>query len=173
MIYFILCRQISIGEEKEVQMKRMAVCFTLVIFATASLIIPGTCSAQSSFPMTGIINYSLASWYGPNFQGKLTASGQVFDMHSFTCAHKEYPFGTWLRITNIMNEKTTFCMVNDRGPFNPKRELDLSYAAAKMLDMITLGTCVVRIEYLGMDSKYLKAIGDFFKNRYFVKSLRH
>lgn len=106
-------------------MKRMAVCFILVIFATVSLIIPGTCPAQSSFPMIGIINYSLTSWYGPNFQGKLTASGQVFDMYSFTCAHKEYPFDSWLRITNIMNDKTTFCIVNDRGPFNPKRELDL------------------------------------------------
>src|SRR4030042_2140730 len=159
--------------EKEVQMKRMACCFLIVIFATLSFIIPGRCSAQSSFPMSGKIDYSLASWYGPNFHGKLTASGQIFDMHSFTCAHKKYPFGTWLKITNMMNDKTTFCMVNDRGPLKPMRELDLSYAAAKMLDMITLGTCVVRIEYLGMDVKYLKAIGDFFKDRSFVKSLQH
>jgi rare lipoprotein A len=154
-------------------MKKMAVCFMLMIFATLSLVIHSKCSAQSSFPMTGKIDYSLASWYGSNFHGKLTASGQIFNMHSFTCAHKEYPFGAWLRITNIMNDKTTFCMVNDRGPLNPMRGLDLSYAAAKMLDMITLGTCVVRIEYLGMDTKYLKAIGDFFKDRSFVKSFQH
>jgi rare lipoprotein A len=159
--------------EKEIQMKRMAVCFLMMIFATLGVITPGTCFAQSSFPVIGKIDYSLASWYGPNFHGKLTASGQIFDMHSFTCAHKKYPFGTWLKITNIMNDKTTFCMVNDRGPLKPKRELDLSYAAAKMLDMITLGTCVVRIEYLGMDVKYLRVIGDFFKDRSFVKSLQH
>ncbi len=159
--------------EKEVQMKRTAICFTLVIFAAFSVIIPDTCCAESGFPMAGKIDYSLASWYGPNFHGKQTASGQIFDMHSFTCAHKEYPFGTWLKITNIMNDKTTFCLVNDRGPMKPMRELDLSYAAAKMLDMITLGTCVVRIEYLGMDTKYLKAIGDFFKDRSLIKSLQH
>jgi rare lipoprotein A len=94
-------------------------------------------------------------------------------MHNFTCAHKKYPFGTWLKITNIMNDKTTFCMVNDRGPFASVRDLDLSYAAAKMLDMITLGTCVVRIEHLGMDVKYMKAITNFFKDRSLVSPLQH
>jgi rare lipoprotein A len=131
------------------------------------------CMAETSFQNDGKIDYSLASWYGPNFHGKKTASGQIFDMHNFTCAHKKYPFGTWLKITNIMNDRTTFCMVNDRGPFESVRDLDLSYAAAKMLDMITLGTCVVRIEHLGMDVKYMKAITNFFKDHSLVRPLQH
>jgi rare lipoprotein A len=129
--------------------------------------------AETGFQNDRKIDYSLASWYGPNFHGKKTASGQTFDMHNFTCAHKKYPFGTWLKITNIMNDKTTFCMVNDRGPFASVRDLDLSYAAAKMLDMITLGTCVVRIEHLGMDVKYMKAITNFFKDRSLVSPSQH
>jgi len=153
-------------------MKKRAVCFILLIF-TLSVTITNTCWAEASFPNGGKIDYSLASWYGANFHGKKTASGQIFDMHSFTCAHKKYPFGTWLKITNIMNDKTTFCMVNDRGPLPSFRDVDLSYAAAKMLDMITLGTCVVRIEYLGIDAKYMKAIKDFFKDYSLIKPLQH
>ena len=153
-------------------MKKMAICFVLLIFSL-SLYVTCACWAETRLSIGEKADYLLASWYGPNFHGKKTASGQIFDMHRFTCAHKDYPFGTWLKITNIMNDKTTFCMVNDRGPFESVRDLDLSYAAAKMLDMITLGTCVVRIEYLGVDTRYLKAIKDFFKGSSFIKTLQH
>jgi rare lipoprotein A len=64
-------------------------------------------------------------------------------------------------------------MVNDRGPLVSFRDLDLSYAAAKMLDMITLGICVVRIENLGVDTKYMKAIKDFFNDYSLIKPLQH
>jgi rare lipoprotein A len=67
-----------------------------------------------------------------------------------------------LKITNLLNDKTTFCVVNDRGPFKALRDLDLSYAAAKVLDMITLGQCMVKIEFLGVDKEYLKAVKDIF-----------
>ena len=153
-------------------MRKIVIGFIVVIFFI-TLNTLNLCGAEPSFPNGEKIDYFLASWYGPNFHGKKTASGQIFDMHSFTCAHKKYPFGTWLKITNIMNDKTTFCMVNDRGPFASFRDLDLSYAAAKMLDMITLGTCVVRIEYLGIDAKYMKAIRDFFKDYSLIKPLQH
>jgi len=152
-------------------MKKIAICFMLIIL-TFSFYVTCVCWAEPRLSVSGGEDYFIASWYGPNFHGKKTASGQIFDMHRFTCAHKDYPFGTWLKITNIMNDKTTFCMVNDRGPLGPVRELDLSFAAAKMLDMITLGTCVVRIEYLGIDTKYLKAIKDFFKDSSLIKPLR-
>jgi rare lipoprotein A len=145
----------------------------IILVSCVTLNTLNVCMAETSFQNDGKIDYSLASWYGPNFHGKKTASGQIFDMHNFTCAHKKYPFGTWLKITNIMNDKTTFCMVNDRGPFASVRDLDLSYAAAKMLDMITLGTCVVRIEHLGMDVKYMKAITNFFKDHSLVRPLQH
>ncbi len=108
------------------------------------------------------ITYAVASWYGADFHGKETASGEKFDMNGFTCAHKKYPFGTWLKITNPMNDKSTYCVVNDRGPFKPMREIDLSYAAAKVLDMITLGQCMVKIEFLGIDYGYMQAVKDLF-----------
>ncbi len=132
---------------------------------------PVPCRGEFNLPLPGKIQYSVASWYGHNFHGKTTASGAVFDMHDFTCAHRTFPFGTWLRITNIVNRKSTFCMVNDRGPFEAVRDLDLSYAAATMLDMISLGICSVRIEYLGMDPSHIKTLKAFIHDRQFMKSL--
>jgi rare lipoprotein A len=137
----------------------------------AVLCIPATCRGEFNLPMYGKIQYSVASWYGHNFHGKTTASGAVFDMHDFTCAHRTFPFGTWLKITNIVNNKSTFCVVNDRGPFENVRDLDLSYAAATVLDMISLGICAVRIEYLGVDSTYIKTLKEFFHDRQFIKPL--
>ncbi len=82
-------------------------------------------------------------------------------MYAFTCAHKEYPFGTQLKVTNISNNKTTRCVVNDRGPFVDGRDLDLSYAAAKEIDLVGPGTCRVKVEYLGRDTSYVKEVGYF------------
>jgi rare lipoprotein A (peptidoglycan hydrolase) len=131
---------------------------------------PALCWGEFSLPMHVNIQYSLASWYGHAFHGKQTASGQLFDMNRHTCAHKSYPFGTWLKITNTVNNKSTFCVVNDRGPFEAVRDLDLSFAAAKVLDMISLGTCIVRIEYMGIDPAFMKTLIDFFHDRPFIKS---
>lgn len=133
---------------------------------------PAPCTGDFNLPIHGKIQYSIASWYGHAFHGKQTASGQLFDMHGFTCAHRTYPFGTWLKITNTVNNKTTFCVVNDRGPFEVIRDLDLSFAAAKVLDMISLGICVVRIEHMGIDTTAIKAIKDIFHDRPFIKSLQ-
>lgn len=69
------------------------------------------------------------SWYGPGFQGKLTASGEKFDMNDFTAAHKKLPFGTQVKITNIRNDKSVIVTINDRGPFHGNRKFDLSKAA--------------------------------------------
>ncbi len=153
-------------------MRKTVIGFIVLVFFVA-LNTLNFCWAETSSPNSRKTGYSVASWYGPNFHGKKTASGQIFDMYNFTCAHKEYPFGTWLKITNIMNYRTTFCMVNDRGPLVSFRDLDLSYAAAKMLDMITLGTCVVRIENLGVDTKYMKVIKDFLNDYSLIKHLQH
>jgi rare lipoprotein A len=102
--------------------------------------------------------YAVASWYGPEFQGRPTSSGEIFDMYAFTCAHKEYPFGTELKVTNLSNNKNTRCVVNDRGPFVDGRDLDLSYAAAKAIDLIGPGTRKVKVEYLGRDTSYIKEV---------------
>jgi rare lipoprotein A len=79
-------------------------------------------------------------------------------MHANTCAHKEYPFGTKLKVTNIANNKNVECTVNDRGPFIPRRDLDLSYACAKEIELIGPGTGKVITEYLGRDMRYIKYI---------------
>ncbi len=103
-------------------------------------------------------DYVTASWYGPKFHGRLTASGEKFDMYAMTCAHREFPFGTRLRVTNLGNKKSVVVTVNDRGPFIHGRELDLSYAAAEKIGLIGPGVAQVRIESLGRDMRYVKSI---------------
>ncbi|MBI4690076.1 MAG: septal ring lytic transglycosylase RlpA family protein [Nitrospirae bacterium] len=100
----------------------------------------------------------VASWYGSDFHGKPTSSGEPFNMYANTCAHKEYPFGTRLRVTNISNDRSTECTVNDRGPFIAGRDLDLSYACAKEIGLIGTGTGKVRIDYIGRDTGYIKEV---------------
>jgi rare lipoprotein A len=104
--------------------------------------------------------YAIASWYGPDFHGRPTASGDIFDMNAFTCAHREYPFGTKLKVTYLSTDKTTSCLVNDRGPFIDGRDLDLSYAVAKELGLIGVGTGTVKIEYMGRDNRYIREVRD-------------
>jgi rare lipoprotein A len=98
----------------------------------------------------------IASWYGPDFHGKLTASGEPYDMYELTCAHKTFPLGTRLRVTNLENGKSVLVTVTDRGPFVGEREIDLSYAAAKKLDIIGPGTARVKIEPFGRDLRYVR-----------------
>lgn len=85
-----------------------------------------------------------ASWYGKAFQGKRTANGEHFDMNALTCAHRTLPLGSWLRVTNLRNHKSTLVRVNDRGPYEPNTIVDLSYAAAQKLGL--LGKANVRVE---------------------------
>jgi rare lipoprotein A len=89
-----------------------------------------------------------ASWYGPEFHGKKTASGEVFDMRDLTAAHKDLPLGTTCIVTNLRNNKSVTVRINDRGPFVKDRVIDLSYAAAKVVGMIDTGTAPVRVEVL-------------------------
>ena len=89
-----------------------------------------------------------ASWYGPGFDGKLTASGEIFDTTKLTAAHQTLPFDTLVRVTNLENNRVVVVRVNDRGPFVGGRILDLSQAAAERLDMVGSGTARVRLELL-------------------------
>jgi rare lipoprotein A len=86
-----------------------------------------------------------ASFYGDEFNGRPTSSGETFDMNAFTAAHKTLPFGTMLVVTNLDNGKKALVRVNDRGPFVEDRELDVSKGAAAALDMIASGTARVSI----------------------------
>jgi rare lipoprotein A len=87
-----------------------------------------------------------ASWYGGNFQGKSTASGEPYDMYQFTAAHRELPMGSWLKVTNMRTGQWLIVRVNDRGPFVGDRILDLSDSAAEMLDIKARGIARVKLE---------------------------
>ena len=94
----------------------------------------------------------LASWYGGKFQGRRTASGEIFDTNQFTAAHKTLAFGTIVKVTNLENGQTTVVRINDRGPFIPGRIIDLSRAAAAAIGLAGQGVARVRIEVLAPDS---------------------
>ncbi len=94
-----------------------------------------------------------ASWYGPNFHGKLTSNGEHYNMYDFTAAHKTLPMNTILRVTNLNNGKSVRVRINDRGPFVNNRIIDLSKAAASKIDMIGTGTAPVKLEVLGFANR--------------------
>jgi len=110
-----------------------------------SVILPLQLQAQGAdvFRQEGI-----ASWYGREFEGRPTASGEIFDASQLTAAHPSLPFGTMLVVTNQHNKKSVTVRVNDRGPFVPARIIDVSRAAAEQLDMIVTGTAPVTVESL-------------------------
>lgn len=97
--------------------------------------------AQGNFTETG-----QASYYGDEFNGKKTASGEIYNMNDFTAAHRTLPFGTKVKVTNTKNNKTIIVRINDRGPFKHGRIIDLSKAAAKEIDLIKYGVVDVKIE---------------------------
>ncbi len=110
------------------------------LIASASMFAQ-TAAAPAPFRQEGI-----ASWYGSEYDGKPTASGEAFDSKKETAAHPTLPFGTMLRITNTQNGKMTIVRVNDRGPYVSARIVDVSRAAAEKLDMLATGTAPVVIE---------------------------
>jgi rare lipoprotein A (peptidoglycan hydrolase) len=91
-----------------------------------------------------------ASWYGPRFHGKKTANGEIYDQTAFTAAHKKIKFGTLLKVTNPNNNKSVVVRINDRGPFIPGRQLDLSKAAALELDMMEKGVVNLKVEEIAL-----------------------
>jgi rare lipoprotein A len=121
-----------------------------IIFAIfTSFALAVLCSAQTEEAVRGIfLQEGVASWYGGEFNGKSTASGEIFNDAAFTAAHPNLPFGTMLKVTNQYNNKSVAVRVNDRGPFVAARIIDISRAAAQQLDMIATGTAPVKIESL-------------------------
>ena len=116
------------------------------------LITPGVqapLAARPSTPPKAIKVWSgLASWYGPEFDGKKTASGQLYDMFAATAAHPWLPFGSLLRLTDLKTGHSQLVRINDRGPFIDDRELDVSYLVASRLGLIDRGVALIRIELL-------------------------
>ena len=97
---------------------------------------------------TPTVHVGEASWYGPGFSGKTTASGEVFDETKMTAAHKTLPLGTKAKVTNLKDGKSVQVEINDRGPYAQGRIIDLSPAAAKALGIIDRGVIKVRVESL-------------------------
>jgi rare lipoprotein A len=120
-------------------MKRIIPSIVMGLFVCA------LCAAQVS-ENGSFIQEGIASWYGAEFEGRPTASGEVFRVSQLTAAHPALPFGTLLRVTNKNNNRSVVVRVNDRGPFVTERIIDLSKAAAEQIDMIRTGTAPVVVE---------------------------
>ncbi len=94
----------------------------------------------------GFTERGVASWYGPDFHGKSTSSGEPYDMYAMTAAHKTLPLPSYARVTNLANGRSVIVRINDRGPFVANRIVDLSYTAAARLDLIRAGTALVELQ---------------------------
>jgi rare lipoprotein A len=123
--------------------QKFIIFFVVVLLFMMALFVPYHLQAQETeiFRQEGI-----ASWYGREFDGRPTASGEIFDSSQLTAAHPSLPFGTMLVVTNRHNNKKVTVRVNDRGPFVAARIIDISRVAAEQLDMIITGTAPVSIE---------------------------
>lgn len=115
--------------------------FTMLFFAA--------CAKRHAVKHEHKKEVGMASWYGPKFQGKRTASGVRYDQRKLTAAHPSLPFGTKVKVTNVANEKSVVVEINDRGPFSRGRVIDLSKAAAKEIGMIGCGVARVELEIDG------------------------
>ena len=115
----------------------------------------------------GMTEKGVASWYGPGFHGRQTASGERYDQDRISAAHPTLPFGTLIRVENLDNGKTLEMAINDRGPFAKRRILDLSKGAAQRLGVIGPGTANIRLKVLELPESwgYAVQIGAFRKQR--------
>lgn len=107
-----------------------------------------------------------ASWYGPNFHGRRTANGEIYDQFSLSAAHPTMPLPSYARVTNVENGHSVIVRVNDRGPYSKGRVIDLSGAAAKKLDYRRKGLAKVRVRYIGparLDGKDRRYLARSFK----------
>ena len=120
-----------------------------------SIVVAGACAqrkAPSASPASierRHVEAGQASWYGKAHQGKSTASGERFDMHALTAAHRTLPFGTIVRVTHLKSGKSVNVRINDRGPFRSGRIIDLSYEAARRLGIVSRGTARVELTVIG------------------------
>jgi len=119
----------------------------LLLTALISLLL-SACARQGQIDPQGYRAEGLASYYGAHHHGNKTASGERFDQHALTAAHRSLAFGSRVQVTNLRNNKTVVVRINDRGPYSPKRIIDLSQTAAEQLHMLRDGVVPVRIEQL-------------------------
>jgi len=144
----------------------------LLFFSSCASISKRGIGARPTENYSKIEGYSqvgVASWYGVDEDGGKTASGERFSKNSYTAAHQTLPIGTMARVVNLENGRDVIVKINDRGPFKKGRILDLSYAAAKSIEMLGKGTAKVRVEVISIpgrksdyfDAKYTVQVGSF------------
>ena len=119
---------------------------------------PETEQAPPATSQPTMMETGVASWYGPKFHGKLTASGEVFNQEKFTAAHQTLPWGSRVKVTNLANGKSVDVRINDRGPFGKGRIIDVSRAAARALGMMGRGITTVRVEWLSDSERSNKLV---------------
>lgn len=124
--------------------KWILVCMGMVLLSACTCLPKGQADLDVGMKERGI-----ASWYGEDFHGWVTASGEIYDMESLSGAHRTLPLGTVVRVTNVENGKQIRVRINDRGPYVNGRILDLSYAAARKLGMAEGGLSAVSLEVVG------------------------
>jgi len=115
----------------------------------------------------------IASWYGPNFHGKLTSSGLTYNMYAMTAASKVLPLCTWVKVSNLESGKSAIVQVTDRGPFVRNRIIDLSYSAAKALGVVHNGTALVEVEAISNPSATVPSNIKQVSKTYPAKHLHH
>ncbi len=123
------------------------------IIAVAVLLVLAGCAHQYR-PGPGWVEVGTASWYGEEFHGRPTAMGEPYNMYGLSAAHKTIPLGSRVRVTNLENGRQVVVPVIDRGPFVGDRVIDMSYGAARRLDMVECGLARVRIEVLELPQFY-------------------
>ncbi len=117
----------------------------------------------------GFAEEGVASWYGTKFHGRRTSSGETYDMYAMTAAHKHLPIPSYVRVTNLDNNKSTVVRVNDRGPFAHGRVIDLSYAAATKLGIVNMGTGRVKVEAVDTEAPHVKPLPPVVKEPVYVQ----
>jgi rare lipoprotein A len=134
-------------------MKNQTPIKSLLLIFVSIIIIQGQSHAQSNYLGKEYTGFS--SYYSLKFNGRKTASGEFMKSSSYTCAHKTLAFGTMLEVTNLANNKSVVVRVNDRGPFIKSRILDISYAAAQEIGLISRGIAKVKIVVIGEKGEVL------------------
>lgn len=145
-----------------------------VVSAQADTAPPATPALVPQVPDAAAnVQIGIASWYGPNFAGRLTSDGEIFDPGQLTAAHRTLPFGTLVKVTNLVNNESVVVRINDRGPFKPNRIIDLSRAAAEAIHMKTMGVARVKLEPLALPTGVVRVGVDDSLRGYEVQSRYH
>ena len=111
-----------------------------------------------TYVKVGQVMRGISSWYGPDFHGKYTSNGEIYNMHARTAAHKTWPMDTMVKVNNLQNGKSTIVRINDRGPFVRGRIIDCSYTAGKEIGLDKMGIAQVSIQVVGFAGKVQSAV---------------